>query len=1391
MRLFLSTLLLFVFFSSYSQTDFERLSTLDGLSQNDINFIFQDSKGFMWFGTVDGLNRFDGMKFITYQRTTPMEHPIGSNLPFCMVEDSKGNFWIGTSDNGVWFFDRKKEEFHKVPEIMNGKRILMDLKVGNIFLDRDGILWISSSNGVSLIDTKTYNTSDVKGVIFDAASDRENKFYSLRSANLFFQDSKGQIWLGNTNGLYKVGLTKDLKLKIERIPILSARTFHSIIETERGYIASCGDGAYYIKEQGGEFTAKMIAPYFFSSCIKTSKGFVFGANNSGLFQFVWHEDEESLELIKHFQYEFYNSKSLSANIVIDLYEDNSGLLWVGTNGGGLNRLDLNEKKFHHISRTNAKGSLSYNKVRAVYEDGKSNLWVGTEGGGISCLLANKKGEYETGFINKAITEIVNNQNYVYSIAGLPDEPNGVIFGAGYPVRLGLAKINRSGEIEIESLSHLVENSVFTILVDKDGYIWLGTYGTGLYRTKYDSVKNEFIVLNNYRANGEGSLCSDIVRSLLEDGDGNILVGTDMGLNILPKREKENSSPSFITVVNDPENDTSLTHNYVLAMHLDSKNRVWVGTMGGGLCLLEGGSGSTTKFKAYTSEHGLPNDVIKGIEEDREGNLWISTNRGLTRFNINTEEIRNYTMSDGLQDYEFSELASFTRKNGEMVFGGVNGINVFTPSEIEDNPYASHVEFTELFILNEQILTGKEYHGRILLENEMPSTDSVSIKYSENSFSVGFTALHYVAPEKIKYKYMLEGFDNGWNMVNSVEPRAKYTNIPPGEYTLKVLATNNDGVWTTIPSMLTIEVVPPFWRTIYALFIYVFIFVVLLIFFRRYSVIAVTKKNELMMEHFEQEKMEELVQMKLQFFTNISHEFRTPLTLIQSPLERLISGNDKISGEDRQQNYSLMMKNVRMLNRLINQLMEFRKLEKGKMPLAVNRGNVMELVNEVFDAFNEIAQSKNIRFELKNSYPSVELWFDYDKLEKVLYNLLSNAFKFTPQGGEVAIIVEEEEIDGKEWVKISVKDNGPGIAKEKVQYLFDRFYQTGSHKLSKVSGTGIGLAFAKNLVNLHQGKISVSSNPNIATLFSIQIPKGKLHFKKEDFSVQANQSVSEVPTIVKDYQHEEAMSDISRELEIDEKKPVVLIVEDNFDVQALIKGNLKEEFNCIQGYNGKEGIELCRKYNPDLIISDVMMPEMDGFEMCNIIKKDELTCHIPIVVLTAKSTDEDKLTGLTEGAVAYMSKPFNIDVLIAQIKSILEARRQVKRDFNQKVEVEPKEVTFTSIDEKLLERLLKVVEENISNPEFTVVQLGREVGISQSILNKKLKALLGQTANVFIRTIRLKRAAQLLKLDRLSVTDVVYEVGFNDMKYFRECFRKQFDTTPSDYIRQYRKDHLEE
>lgn len=1388
MRLFFSSLLLFVFLTSYSQTDFEHLTTLNGLSQNDINFILQDSKGFMWFGTMDGLNRYDGMSFVKYQSTTDMEFPIGSNIPFSMVEDSRGNFWIGTSDNGVWFFNRRKEEFHKVPEVYNGLDIILDNKIIDLIIDSDELLWVATSKGLCILDTKEYRNGKFVSTIMESSNSSvtSNIISSMKALMFIKKDSEGKIWIGTSVGLFLAEFTASGNIKINHVNKFPRGPYRNIIETKTGYLTSNREGVFYFNKVDNieDVEVKFLLPYAFSSFFKSSKNYVFGGNSQGLFQFVWDDEKLKLNQINHFISEYHNPKSITKNIVTDIFEDRSGLLWVGTNGGGLNQLDLNEKKFYHVNHSNHNGSIAYNKVRAVYEDNNGNLWIGTEGGGISFLAVKHKNEFEGNFQNIDVSLGVLDKNYVYCYDSLPGVDNKVLLGVGYPYKLAVATVKERDNISVKYLSNLVKNPVFATTIDREGNIWLGTYGGGLYRAVYNKEKDELIVKNNYTVRG-GTLASDVVRSVLEDSNGNILVGTDQGLSLLPANKKNAPNPVFIKTRNKANDKTSIAHNYILDMHLDSKGRVWIGTMGGGLCLLREQKSNEFKFKRYTSKDGLPNDVIKGIEEDDSGNLWISTNKGITNFNPETEEMRNYSVSDGLQDYEFSECASYTKKNGEMIFGGVNGFNIFNPDEIEDNPYVSQVEFSELFILNEKILTGKEYKGNLILANEMPSTDSISLNYSQNSFSIGFTALHYVAPEKIKYKYMLEGFDSGWNIVNSIDPRAKYTNIPPGEYILKVLATNNDGVWTTVPSMLTIEIVPPFWLTGYAFFIYILLFIILLVFFRRYSVIDVTKKNKLMMDHFEQEKMEELVQMKLQFFTNISHEFRTPLTLIQSPLEKLISKGERVDEEYRQRNYSLMIKNVGMLNRLINQLMEFRKLEKGKMPLAVSRGNVMELVNEVFDAFNEIAQSKGIRYELKNAYPSVELWFDYDKIEKVLFNLLSNAFKFTPQGGEVSIIVSEEEVEGKEWVRFDIKDNGPGIAKEKLPFLFDRFYQTSSHKLSKVSGTGIGLAFAKNLINLHHGKIMVSSKPNVATVFSVYLSKGKLHFKEADFTDQPMEQPIEKQIIVKDYQIEKREQLSMDNIVFAEDKPTVLIVEDNYDVQALIKNNLDEEFNCVQAYNGKEGILLCKKYTPDIIISDVMMPEMDGFEMCNLIKQDQEICHIPIVILTAKTADEDKLTGLTEGAVAYISKPFNIDVLIAQIKSILEARKLVKHTFNKKIEIEPKEITFTSIDEKLVERLLKVVEENISNPEFTVVQLGREVGISQSILNKKLKALLGQTANVFIRSIRLKRAAQLLKLDRLSVTDVVYEVGFNDMKYFRECFRKQFDTTPSEFIRQHR------
>ncbi len=1377
-----------------AQSEFEHLSSIDGLSQNDINFIFQDSKGFMWFGTVDGLNRYDGMNFVTYKPTSPMEKPLGSNLPFCITEDPLGNFWIGTSDAGLWYHNRKKDEFYQIPYTHEGDRLFTDWKVGAIYLDSNGILWVATSNGLTLLDTNEYHKGKYKCRVIDTQSNPGSSEISAYLFNTVYvcEDKRGDMWLGSGYGLFRVELSDQLDLKMTIMDQCPRGFCKGLIETKNGFIGAFYDGIYTINRTLSQerYVVTRCSNRYLNILYESNEGRLWGGGMQGLYQFDYNANTDVFQEVNHFVTDFSNPKSLSKNNITTIYEDRSGLLWVGTNGGGLNKLDLNKKKFEHVFEAPKGSGYSYNKVRGFVEDSKGNLWIGTEGSGLFKLKVGEDGNYSDEFENKSVAFFSSDQNYIYCIDKIPNTKDKFVFGAGYPVKLGVAYYDEKEGIVIDRYSSEISNSAFVVFIDRDDNIWIGTYGDGLYKAKYNVETDKLEFLSHYSVKeGSTSLTSDVIRGLCEDPYGNIFIGTDKGLNVLPVNERFNINPTFKVYQHDANDINSLAHNYVLDIFVDSKNTVWVGSMGGGLCKVIYEENGKLSFDKYTTENGFPNDVIKAIEEDEDGKLWVSTNKGLSRFDPISAEIRNYTTIDGLQGLEFSELASCKRKDGALLFGGVKGFNIFRPSEIVDNPYTSPVEFTDLIIHNDVILPGQKYNNRILLEYEMPSTDVILLKYAENSFSIGFSALHFSAPEKIQYKYMLDGFDVDWNLVNNKDPRAKYTNLSPGKYELKVLATNNDGVWTTVPSVMKIEVIPPFWRTELAIFFYFILFIVMLVFFRKYSIIAVTKKNELMMEHFEQEKMNELVQMKLQFFTNISHEFRTPLTLIQSPLENLIDKNDEIDKTYRLRTYSLMMKNINILNRLINQLMEFRKLERGKMPLAVTRGNLIELVKEVFDAFNEIAESKNIRFELKNVYSSVELWYDYDKMEKVLFNLLSNAFKYTPQSGEVSIIVSEEELEGQEWVRINVKDNGPGIDKDKLAFLFDRFYQAGSHKLSKVSGTGIGLAFAKNLITLHKGEIRVESDADKGTVFSVYLRKGKLHFAKEDFSTDPIETKNEKLVVVKDYQIEKPEK-AKENLVLDKNKPTLLITEDNLDVQSLLKENLESEFNCIQAYNGVEGLELAQKNVPDLIISDVMMPEMDGFEMCDKIKNDENICHIPIIMLTAKSTDKDKVHGLTGGAEAYVSKPFNIEVLKAQVMSILDARRLVMQKFSQKIDIEPQEVTFTSIDEKLIERLLKVVEQNISNPEFTVVQLADEVGMSQSNLNKKLKALLGQTANVFIRTIRLKRAAQLLRLDRLSVTDVVYEVGFNDMKYFRECFRKQFNTTPSDYVRTHRSDDSE-
>ncbi len=1374
--------LFFILLNGLKSQDFvfEKITTRDGLSQNDVNCVFQDRNGFLWIGTFDGLNRYDGYSFKTYRvkPSSSSTNGLTSNLIFRIKEDSSGNLWIATSNEGVCRFDVKKEQFIQVNNTASDPNRLADNRVLDVECMDNGTVWVGGMGGINIL-------SEVNGKI-QAKEIFESETSKIKeSTHRIVSDKFQRVWIGTQSRLL---VCESNGKNIQQVHIPGAGIFYirSLCAVNEGVFVGTSSGIFFIRFDTIDqlkYQIFKVSDIVARDIILDRTNNLFVAANNGLFNFSYTPKEYSIIKLKNHFRIGATENNLSSQIVTSLYEDASGIIWIGTNGGGLNKYNPKRKKFALYKNTLESGSLSHNKIRAIFEDSESNIWIGTEGGGINYLDHTKNRNFRTGFVRYTSgSEALENNVYSIIETGLGIDRK-VWAGIGYPKRLAQFDIGKSTVPRLSGnpLPEII-NSVFTMLKDKDENLWLGTYGAvGLF--KYIKTGDSYRLVN-YKSNGNpGDLSSNIIRSLLQDKQGNIWVGTDAGLNVLPKEELSKDNPRFKVFRNQKDNPNSLSNDYILPLFESKDGDIWVGTMGGGLNLVRNRENlDSVSFTCFNSENGLSSDVIKGILEDDYGFLWISSNKGLTRFEPKEKTFVDFDIADGLQDFEFGELACCKLKDGMMIFGGVNGFNTFYPQQIITDMTLPKVVFTDLQILNQSVEVGEKLGRRVVLDQVINHTERIKLKYAENSFAIYFSALHFSAPHKNIYKYMLEGFDQEWITKKSNERFAKYTNLKPGKYSFKLLASNNDGVWSNSVRQIEIIVVPPWWRSNLAMIVYIIAFVWLMWFFQKYSFIRIKQKNELFMERFEKEKMEELSQMKFRFFTNISHEFRTPLTLIIGSIDKLIRKGNEIPTEI-QNKHVVIQRNASMLLRLINQLVDFRKFEQGKMKLLVTKENIVQFLENISSAFTDFAANKNIRFTF--TYPKNEIfvWFDTDRLEKIVYNLLSNAIKFTDSGGTIELSLEDHD----EIIKICVKDSGVGMSKEAQEHIFERFYQATKIKQKNIEGTGIGLSYSKGLAEMHHGDILFSSEEGVGSTFVVILKKGNSHFKAEELVDNQNNDVSVKQS--NQVKYNEFETDKSSEPEDDvsvvKSKRTLLVVEDNEELRQFLYESFRNEYNVFLAEDGAQGLIQAAGINPDLIVSDIKMPNKDGFELCEEIKTNEHLSHIPVILLTAKISPEDTIRGYETGADSYIPKPFDFEILAAQVKNLILSREKMRIKFRKSIEVIPSEVTTTSMDEKFLSKILKLIEEHISEFDFTVEKLSDLYGMSQSNLNKKLKSLTGQTTNVFIRNIRLKRAAQLLKTGRYSVADVTYEVGFADLKYFRSCFKNEFGWLPSDYSKNHR------
>ncbi|WP_158994206.1 hybrid sensor histidine kinase/response regulator transcription factor [Mucilaginibacter sp. L196] len=1354
-------LLLLRWSPSFGQLSFDHLTVANGLSQSTVLSICKDSRGYMWFGTRDRLNQYDARSFKIFNHDYRNPGSIScSDYVFSIFEDREQNLWIGTV-KGLNRYQREKDKFEELLHDPANAASITDNNIYYIFQDSQGALWIGTNNGLNVLSS---STSRRFTHIFRYSNGHQgltdNQIYAI------YEDHLHNIWIGGAEGLTKIE-RKNGKLNFTR--------FHST--------------SYKPDSLQGNEVRTITEDKQLRLWIGTETG---GLN-------LYHPETSTFS---HFKHDPFNGNSLSNNDVRKIMLDRQGQLWIGTING-LNILDPETLKFtHFVHDAESRNSLSDNSIKSIYQDNYGSIWVGTTYGGVNVMHA-----------DNIPFKVYQHNDFKNSISG--NIVSAIIAGPKKSLWIGTEGYGLNYFDEITGVfkqykniasnkSSLTTNFVKTVYNDRENNLWVGLHQGGL--ELFDPASEKF---KHFRHNkGDiNSISSDIVSSLLEDSYGRFWVGTSEGLDIFDKK-----SQRFRNYLKDANKPFILTHASVRCVYEDSRHNLWVGTTTG-LNLLSPGSdkfkrfaanerkpdslkvgyincikedsdgnlwigsfhgglsryiAATGAFQTYGIEQGLPSDNVLNIQQGDQHSLWISTDNGLSRFDLATKKFRTFTVKDGLPTNEFNYNSSFKDAGNNLYFGTYNGLVTFNPKQITQNHIPPVIQFTDLRLFNKSVKIGQEND---LLKEDISLTKEIVFKYNQNVFSVDFTALSFDKPDRNRFMYKLEGFENNWNRVNI--PSATYTNLPAGEYDLLVRGSNNDGIWGSSKS-LHIVILPPWWKTWWAYGIYTIIFFTTLYFVIRFFRRQARLERDLYYEQLNHERQQEIYQLKLDFFTKISHEIRTPLSLILAPIEKMLIQERNNPQIGHQLNY--VKRNTDRLMRLVNELLDFRKIESGFMKLDVAEYDLVAFCQSVFDSFIELALSKNIVFRFSPPPTPVYLYFDAGQLEKVLYNLITNAFKFTPDNG----IIELSIFPKSDVVEILVTDNGIGISKEVQTRIFENFYQ--NKQSSSSPGWGIGLALAKNIVDLHKGLISVQSevalenNPG-KTEFIITLLNGRNHFSDDQLShpIKPNVDAIEIGAIEVIAFSTQTDSDPIAE------KQVILLVEDNSDLRGFVKAALCSTYQIFESENGLDGWQLAQKIIPDIIISDVAMPVMDGFELCSRIKIDERTNHIPVVLLTARADQPNHLNGLTNGADVYITKPFSMEVLELNIRNLLASRQAMQQKFSRQITLMPKNREIDSPDEQFLNKTMQIIECNLENPDFDVVMLVDKIGMSQTVLYRKVKALTDMTITDFIKSIRLKQAASMLTQNKLTVAEVAYSVGFNDRKYFSKEFKKQFGQTPSGYV----------
>ncbi len=1265
------------------QISFNELTVEQGLSQNSVVSISQDSLGYMWFATQDGLNKYDGRTFEFYNKQfEDVTRPTYSKLGKTYIDNS-GGFWIISNSGRLEYFNQEINSFNLIKGITSASCILQvnskDFYVGTY---DNGLFKINSKTKDTLpifkdsfVDTPIYELMEsdlgllvvTSEHIYQIERDRISKCDTPNKVNHFSSlalSKDGTIWLGTFgNGLYFK--TKDNKkfLKFEHSKLPDNSNIQDILvdKNNRLWLATYGDGAYII-----DIDTKSV-----QHCI---------ANKND--PYALHYDD-----------------------VLCLYEDFTGTIWLGTDGAGLSYYDEHLKKFNIITNSQTPIDVHVDVVRAIAIDKNETMWLGTSGKGLTSINSSSN-HYKTYTVQNS--ELSSDR--IMSLLFHDEE-----LWIGHQGK-GLQIMTTGGKFR--SFPDLEHRTIWKIVKDKHHQIWLCTRDGGLIQfDKHSGVINSFTSENS-------ALTSNNIRTVESSANNQLWIGTeDNGLFVL------NQSTGTIKEI-------KTVPDKIKSLYFDN-DILWVGTNGNGLKAYDV---SNDTVKTYTIEDGLSNNVIYGILPDENDNLWLSSNKGITRFGLKDDtklSIENYLSYSGLQAFEFNTGAYYKGDNGQLYFGGLEGVNWFDPSTITFNKSQPKTVISKLEIF------GKE---REMIESPV-------FPYNQNTVTFTFAALHFSQPEQNLYKYKLVNHDADWSMPEPINV-AHYTNLPPDTYTFMVMSSNYDGVWNKTPATYSFEILKPWYASNLAKFLYLIGILALIVIIYRYLKFRWEVKIQLKLEHAETERLKKLDEFKTKLYTNISHEFRTPLTLISGPIEHQLS-KDTLNQEDRTE-LNLVKQNANRLLNLVNQMLDLSMIDSGQLRLIVSEGNLNILLKQIVAAFQYKADNKNITI-ISDINDLKQVWYDTDIIEKVASNLLSNAIKYAPENSEIIFDANEQ----SNAMVLSIINVNNTILQKDFGKLFQRFYQDDVAS----DGVGVGLALVKELVNLSKGSILANNIDDDKIQFTVTLPIHKEAFLSSEVKINPEATIHSLQT--------------PSERETIASKPTLLIVEDNKDIRTFIVSIFKEEYDIIEANNGKVGIENAVKDLPDIIISDIMMPVQDGIELCNELKYNELTSHIPIILLTAKVGEENEIKGLKTGADAYITKPFNSEKLKIRVEKLIENRQLLQKHFSKDFTINP-ELAITSTEAEFLKRLKAVLDKEITNPEFTSERFAEIMQMSRTQLHRKLNAIVGISASEFIRTQRLKLALPLLKQSDATISEIAYQVGFNTPSYFIKCFKEVYGCTPNEY-----------